>query len=184
MPYQRLARFLAIVLLFVLIYLQASIRPLEWVITLAYTITVPILAAFLLDCYFLIRDFRRGDLFLIRNLTLLVVAFTIIAIPVYLIQGLVIGRSMAPSSWIILSLALYLSVQSLFHVRLDNVSLRLKTGFVPSLELPLFSFRSVQVGEDFIDLKLENGQQRRLRRSYFFPKDWKRLQERLSKLAF
>ena len=179
MPYQRLARLLAIILLFVLIYLQASPRPAGWMITLTYALTAPILAAFFLDSYFLIRDYRRGDLFLIRNLTLLVVAFTIVAIPVYLIQGIIINRPLAPSSWVILSLAIYLSVQSIFHLRLDNVSLRLKTGFVPSLEIPLFTLQSVEVDEDFIDLKLEDGQQRRLRRRYFFANDWRRLRERL-----
>jgi len=183
MPYQRLARLLAIILLFILIYLQASPRPNEWIITLAYALTAPILAAFVLDSYFLVRDYRRGDLFLIRNLTLLVVAFTVVAIPVYLIQGLLINRPLAPSSWVILSLAIYLSVQSIFHLRLDNVSLRLKTGFVPSLEIPLFTLRSVDLSEDFIELKLEDGQQRRLRRRYFFPHDWQRLKERLGGMA-
>ena len=183
-PYQKVA-FVCYVFLPVYIVLHFYLLPGTlpgWTIQIAYVAAGFLVIAFGIEAWKLISDYRAGRLFPIRNATFFVTLFSLAAVPLLGLYFWSSGEEFSLPILLLIPVFLYYSVINLFYVRVDNVSLRARTGFRAPLDVPLFGLDRLEVGEEEIVVGGGEGPGVRLLRGYFFPKDWQRLRARMRAL--
>lgn len=174
MPYQRYARILSVLVTLLVVYLYSEPHPAGWLVQLTAALATLLFSAFLLDAYLLFIAYRRGEVFFIRNLSFFISILTAIAFGV-----LLFAKSGQWTWYFFYPVLLFHTINNLFLVRLDLVSMTVKTAWDQKQEFALFSLEQVVVEEDFIEAKLVSGEQWKLQRHSFFPQAWKRLQARM-----
>lgn len=122
--------------------------------------------------YLRLRDYRRGHLFPLRNLTLFVNLLGVVALPVLLWREY--GADPATRGMLLLVPFFYfVVVRSLAYVYLDAVRLRVQFGPLRSVDAARFNL-DARVDDD--RLRITTGAEEvTLLRSYFFTGDWRRL---------
>lgn len=153
-----------------------------WSFTLAYIVSVLVLTGVLTELYFYLRDYRAGLLFPMRNASLLILLLSVIGLPLYLVYLLSTGQNPGPSTLLLVPVLLTFATRNLFRVRIDNLSVRAKTGFRAPIEVPLFRIEDVVVREDRITVTSGTERPIHLLRSFFFSKHWARIVEKLEKV--
>ena len=177
MPYQRYARILSFVVILLVVYLYLEPHPPGWLVQLTAALSTLVFAAFVLDAYFLISAYRRDEIFFIRNLSLFVSVITAV------IFGVLLFAKSGQWTWYFFyPVLLFQSLNNLFLIRLDSVSMTVKTAWDKKEEFALFSLETIKVDENLIEAKLTNGEQFQLQRSLFFPRAWDRLQARMKSI--
>lgn len=177
MPYQRYSRILSFILVALVALLFLWPTAPAFLVTIGYALATLVFAAFLLDAYFLFKDFQKRHLFFIRNTSLLISVFTSLLFPFLL----AFNPPTQPELWLIFyPVFLSYSISNLFRVRMDQVSMSIKTGVGKPQEITLFQIEQTLLTEEHVDIMLNNGEQFRLEGSHFFSSDWVRLRERLS----
>lgn len=178
MPYQQYARSLSAILVLLLLYFFLDADPAGWMITLGGILCCLVLAAAIINAWFLTQEYRKGELYLLNAPSLYVGLFSLLAFPV-----LLLGR-METTNWLFFYVLLfYHFTENIFRVRMDDVSLTVHTGFGNKREVPLFSIHSIILEEDFIEARADGGQLFRLEKRRFFVGSWQRLKRDLAALA-
>lgn len=188
-PYQRIGWYGSIALVItVAYYYQFRVGELSgfWdaffqTLMIGFSAAVLLMAA--LEISTLIKDYRSGYLFPMRNATFFVVCLSVIALPVIGLYQLFGGEGFHPSTVLLIPVFLWMCVRNLFRVKIDHVSFMAKTGFRPPLEVPLFRIASVTEDDRGINITTDEGKEVRLLRPFFFPVIWENLRERLSALG-
>ncbi len=153
-----------------------------WLFTLAYLVAAAVLAGALTELWLLIRDYRAGRLFPMRNASLFILLLTLVGLPLYLIYAAATGQDLGPSTLLLVPVMLTFAIRNLFRARLDELSLRAKTGFRAPTEVPLFAIDNITITDDRITI-IRNGQPEiQLLRVFFFPRHWTALRERLQSI--
>ncbi len=182
LPYQRYAQIVSALLLgfIVAIFFLPEV---EWLLTAAGILAAVVLMAVGLELYRLIRFFQRGELYLVRNLTFYVTLATFILLPALLVSA-VIGRGeyFGPISYFLLPVILFFGLQNLYYLHLNSIKLDVKIGPGAPASLPLFDIKQVHMKDDSISVVRDDGKGFELERNYFYPAQWRRLREELSRL--
>ncbi len=183
-PYQWLADAgsVALVLFVVVAYRFLPQSTPSWMFTLFSLLAIAVLVAVLTEVFLMIRDYRAGYFFPMRNASLFVLLLSLAGIPLYLIYAWVTGLYLGPATLLLVPVFLTLATRNLFRVRLDNLSLRAKTGFRAPKEIALFNITEVDLGEDKIIIRSDHQPPIQLLRVFFFPSHWNDLRIRLSTL--
>jgi len=145
--------------------------------------SVAVLLMFALEVYRLYNDYVAGYLHPMRNLTFFVVALSFIALPVLGIYGMVTGNTLGAANTLLVPVFLWLLVNNLFYVRLDDVGLESKSGFFTSKYVPLFEITGVEESAGSLVVTQAEGTDIRLFKAFFFPAGWAAVRERLSGLG-
>jgi hypothetical protein len=153
-----------------------------WFFTLAYLVAAAVLAGALTELWLLIRDYRAGRLFPMRNASLFILLLTLVGLPLYLIYAAATGQNPGPSTLLLVPVMLTFAIRNLFRVRLDELSIRAKTGFRSPTEVPLFAVDDIGITDDRITIFREGKAAIQLLRVFFFPRHWTALRERLRSL--
>ncbi|PPK87504.1 hypothetical protein CLV84_0447 [Neolewinella xylanilytica] len=183
-PYQWLADVGSVILvLFVVVayrfYPQST--P-SWSFTLASLLAIAVLVAVSTELYLMLRDYRAGYFYPMRNASLFVLLLSLFGIPAYLIYAWITGLYLGPATLLLVPVFLTLVTRNLFRVRLDGLSLRAKTGFGSPREVALFNVEEVKLEEDKITVESGGQPPIQLLRVFFFPVHWKAIRTRLSTL--
>ena len=147
------------------------------------TCSFAVLLMFALEAYRLYKDYEEGYLFPMRNLTFFIVCLSFVALPVLGVYGMVTGSTLGAANTLLVPVFLWLVVNNLFYVRLDNVGLESKSGFFTSKYVPLFAITEVKESEGSLVVSQEEGPDVRLFGAFFFGAHWATLRERLGKLG-
>ncbi|MBB4079001.1 hypothetical protein GGR28_001618 [Lewinella aquimaris] len=184
-PYQLIANVGSILLVMFVIaaYRFLPGRMPEWGFSLAWVVAGLVTASLAIELWLLWRDFRSGVLFPMRNASLFILLLSVVGMPTYLIYLLFTGQDPGPSTLLLLPVFLAFAVRNLFRIRIDNLTLRAKTGFRSPVEFPLFDITAVEQDDRSITVQSENGRTVRLLRAFFFPGHWERLSTKLSGLS-
>ncbi|WP_116126120.1 hypothetical protein [Lewinella sp. IMCC34183] len=154
-----------------------------WSFTLAWIVAALVLAATVTELWLLWRDYRAGLLFPMRNASLFILLFSVVGLPAYLVFAGVTGRELGPATLLLVPVFLSFATRNLFRVRIDNLTLRAKTGFRAPVEVPLFSISDVSVTDDRITVESDDHRPVQLLRVFFLARHWAALRERLTALA-
>ena len=141
-----------------------------------------VLIGVLTELYFYLRDYRAGVLFPMRNASLFILLLSVVGLPLYLIYLAISGQPPGPSTLLLVPVLLAFATRNLFRVRIDNLSVRAKTGFRAPIEVPLFRVEDVAMSDDRITITSDTGRPIHLLRAFFFPRHWAGLVERLRHL--
>ncbi|MEO0731738.1 MAG: hypothetical protein AAFZ52_02815 [Bacteroidota bacterium] len=132
----------------------------------------------------LLRDYRRGHLFLLRNISLLLFGLAgVVIIPAILIYEIVTGSYVDPRTLLIIPMALWMLIQNLSWVLIDNVRFLVRMGMADGLEAPLFRISQVTEDERGLKVVIDGGEPIPLLRAFFSAKVWTRLRARLLSLG-
>ena len=181
-PYQRIAYACYLLLpIYVILafYFLPGYFP-KWTLTVAYVLAGVLLAACVLEVALMIRDYRAGYFFPLRNATFFVTCFFFLALPLYGVFLLVSGEEFSPPTLLFIPALIFFGLRNLYYVRIDSVSFRGKVGLAGPVDIPLYE---VQVEEERDDLLRISGastdKEVRLLRAFFFPNHFKEIRKRL-----
>ena len=184
-PYQIIA-LAGSVLLAVYVYwaykIQGGDFP-DWTFTVATVLSGIVAVMTLLGLWQLYSDFQKGYLFPVRNATLFLTAFSVVALPLLLAYEWVKPTSLHPSTLLLLPVFLFLISRNLFRIKIDNVALEAKVGFGKPTYIPLFNITLVTEDESGMTISHNGGKDIRLMRMFFFASTWGRLKERVEQLG-
>jgi hypothetical protein len=180
-PYQRIAHILSIVLLLAVAYLVVYPTGLPgWVLTTGWVLAGALFAAWGMELWQLIRQFRAGQLFLVRNLTFYVTLATLILIPTVLVGSGTGG--FGPATWLLLPIILFQGTRNLGRVVIDRVAILFKLGAAPGISVPRFQVEAVSAQADQL-IVTTPAREITLPRRYFYPAQWQRLREELQSMG-
>lgn len=145
--------------------------------------SVAVLFMFTLEVYRLYQAYEAGFLFPVRNLTFFIVALSFIALPVMGVYGMVTGTTLGAANTLLVPVFLWLVVNNLFYVRLDDIGLESKSGFFTSKYVPLFEITNVAESDGSIVVSQKDGPDIRLFKAFFFASAWETIRERLGRLG-
>lgn len=184
MPFQRYAQYASMILLLILIgnVLFPDQLP-GFVYQIGTGLAILIGIAFLLNAGLMISDWRKDRLFIIRNTTFYTGILTVLVVIWFVYQDFSGRQGMGTVGWWLLPLLLFYYTQTLFRVRMDDMSLDLKLGLGKTVSMPLFDLEDVNITETSVEAKRVNGERFSLKRSFFTKRQWKILTERLSRLG-
>ncbi len=187
-PYQRIG-WLASGLLVGLVtyYYQLRAGPLgafwnSFVLALLFGSALAVLLMAGLEIAGLVREYRQGTLFPLRNATFFVVCLSVVALPGLAVYGLLGGAGLHPSTYPLLPVFLWMFLRNLFLVKIDGVGLETKLGFRAPEYVPLFHITDVRQEEHRTTITTSAGKRIELLRAFFFPAIWARMQVRLKSL--
>ena len=180
-PYQRIANILSIVLILAVAYLVVYPTGLPgWALTIGWVLAGALFAAWGMELWQLIRQWRAQQLFLVRNLTFYVTLATLILIPTVLVGSSTGG--FGPATWLLLPIILFQGTRNLGRVVIDDVAVLFKLGAAPGVTVPRFQIREVITQADQIQVLTED-RAITLPRRYFYPRQWAGLREALAGLG-
>lgn len=183
-PYQLIADVgsVALVLFVIVAYRFFPGEVPDWAFTLAWIVAALVLMATLTELYLLWRDYRAGLLFPMRNASLFILLLSVVGLPLYVGYLLATGQNPGPSTLLLVPVLLTFATRNLFRVRIDQLTVRAKTGFRSPVEVPLFGIENVAFGDDRITITSDQQRPIVLLRAFFVPSHWKVLRERLTEL--
>lgn len=184
-PYQVIADVGSIVLVaFVIVtYRFVPGQVPDWAFILAWIVSVLVLVSVTTELYLMWRDYRAGILFPMRNASLFILLLSVVGLPAYVIFLLVTGQELLPGNLLLIPVLLTFATRNFFRVRIDNLSVRAKTGFRGPVEIPLFRIDEVGIAEDRIKITAEGERPIQLLRAFFIPRHWGELVERLREVG-
>ena len=184
-PYQLVAD-VGSVLLVVFIILAYRFFPAQvpgWAFRLAYVVAGLVLLGVGTELYLFWRDYRAGVLFPMRNASLFILLLSLVGLPLYLVYLFASGQDPGPSTLLLVPVLLAFATRNLFRVRIDELSVRAKTGFRAPIEVLLFQLEEVAVGEDRITITSATQRPIYLLRAFFFRRHWAGLVEKLKEIS-
>ncbi|MBC6996375.1 hypothetical protein QWY85_20170 [Neolewinella lacunae] len=187
-PYQRIGWLASVLLVGIVIYyyeLRSGPLSAFWnsfVLALLCGCALAVLLMAGLEIAGLVREYRQGTLFPLRNVTFFVVCLSVVALPALAVYGLLGGQGLHESTYPLLPVFLWMFLRNLFLVKIDGVGLETKLGFRAPEYVPLFHITDVQQEEHRTTITTSAGKRIELLRVFFFPAIWARMQVRLKSL--
>ena len=184
-PYQLVADIgsIALVLFVILAYRFLPGRVPEWAFGIAYGVSVTVLVSVLTEIVLLLRDYRAGLLYPMRNASLFIFLLSVVGLPLYLIYLFVSGQPPGASTLLLVPVLLAFATRNLFRVRIDALSVLAKTGFRGPTEVPLFRIDEVRETDARIEITADGYRPIYLLRSFFFPRHWAAIREKIAGLG-
>jgi hypothetical protein len=182
-PYRKIGGIFSAILIALLVYarfaLQAELD--GWVLGVAICCAIVVLLMAILEIGLLVTDYRKGHLFPLRNTSLYLAIFTVVALPMLAAYKAFFAGGI--DFWVFLyPVLMFILPQSVMNVRLNNVLLETKTGVGEPVAIPLFSVRSVKEEADGVTVLTNEEKEVVLLRQYFFAGDFARMRDQLMSL--
>lgn len=182
-PYRKIGGIFSAILIVLLVYVrfaqQAELS--GWILGLAIFCAVVVLLMAILEIGLLMVDYRKGHLFPLRNTSLYLAVFTVVALPILAAYKAFFAGGI--DFWVFLyPVLMFILPQSVMNVRLNDVLLETKTGVGEPVAIPLFSIQSVKEEPDGVTVLTNEEKEVVLLKQYFFAGDFARMRDQLMAL--
>jgi len=179
-PYRKIGGIFSAILIVLLVYARFALQTVlsGWALGLAIFCAVVVLLMAMLEIGLLIMDYRKGHLFPLRNTSLYLAIFTVVALPLLAAYKAFFAGGI--DIWVFLyPVLMFILPQSVMNVRLNDVLLETKTGVGEPVAIPLFSIQSVKEEADGMTVLTNEEKEVVLLKQYFFAGDFARMRDQL-----
>lgn len=179
-PYRKIGGIFSAILIALLVYSRFALQTAltGWILGLAIFCAIVVLFMAILEIGLLIRDYQKGHLFPLRNTSLYLAIFTVVALPLLAAYKALYAGGI--DFWVFLyPVLMFVLPQSVMNVRLNDVLLETKTGVGEPVAIPLFSIQSVKEEADGVTVLTNEEKEVVLLKQYFFAGDFARMRDQL-----